>query len=143
MVSFLRVLHVEDNELDAMIYKAQLVGFDRCRFDVIRAVDLEEAFDTITKMQRFDIVLLDLNLPDSEGLHTLQAIIDKVETSTPITILSGIIEESVFNKALEMGAASFLVKSPDDHNVAEHLLKVFKKFQEDSKKRGKKRRGKA
>ena len=125
MVSYLKVLHVEDNDLDAQIYRAKLEANIYCRFEIKRAATLSQARTILKDRSNFDIILLDLNLPDSKGLDTLEGVLD-LSLLIPVTVLSGTIDEGVFKKALGMGATSFLIKKPDI-DVADHLIKVVKK----------------
>ena len=130
-MDYVKVLHVEDNELDASIYRAKLEASVLSRFLITRAKDLGEAREKLDRNANYDIILLDLNLPDSEGLDTLESMLEIMLAKSvvmPITVLSGIIQEEIFKKALGMGAASFLIKTADDYDVADHLIKVVKKY---------------
>src|SRR5688572_16160478 len=60
--------------------------------------------------QAFDVVLLDLNLPDSHGIETftrLHASVPRI----PVVILSGLDDRSLASKAVRQGAQDYLVKS--------------------------------
>jgi signal transduction histidine kinase len=57
----------------------------------------------------FDVILLDLNLPDSRGLETVKAVHRKA-AGTPIVVLTGFEDESVGLEAIGLGAQDYLIK---------------------------------
>lgn len=57
----------------------------------------------------FDVVLLDLGLPESKGLETLETVLQHI-AHTPIVVLTGLKDESVGMQAVEQGAQEYLVK---------------------------------
>ena len=59
--------------------------------------------------QSFDAVLLDLGLPDSQGLQTFMKFSSQ-EPSLPVIILSGLDDESIAARAVQLGAQDYLVK---------------------------------
>jgi signal transduction histidine kinase len=58
---------------------------------------------------RYDIILLDLGLPDSNGLDALQVINKKVN-NIPILVITGLDDDKTGNEAIKMGAQSYIVK---------------------------------
>ncbi|QCJ47863.1 bacterio-opsin activator domain-containing protein [Haloprofundus sp. MHR1] len=56
-----------------------------------------------------DVVLLDLGLPESQGLETLETVLERA-AHTPIVVLTGLKDESVGLQAVEQGAQEYLVK---------------------------------
>lgn len=58
--------------------------------------------------RRFDVTLLDLSLPDSKGLSTVEAF--TARTTTPVVVVSGLDDESTALKAVQHGAQDYLVK---------------------------------
>ena len=106
------ILIVEDNAADARLIREYLA--DRAWPDLdgerpaIDHVDrIEDAAETVT--EGFDIVLLDLGLPDSSGLSTLDRMLDASE-ATPIIVLTGLDDEQVGVGAVGHGAQDYLVK---------------------------------
>ncbi|MDF1751427.1 MAG: HAMP domain-containing sensor histidine kinase [Verrucomicrobiales bacterium] len=65
---------------------------------------------SILKSERFDIVLLDLSLPDSRPEETLQAFADEFPTM-PIVVLTSLADEELIENAISWGAQDFLDKS--------------------------------
>jgi DNA-binding response OmpR family regulator len=60
-------------------------------------------------MNKFDIILLDLGLPDCEGLNSFKVIFKKYST-IPIIILTGLANEETGIKSIKYGAQDYLVK---------------------------------
>jgi two-component system KDP operon response regulator KdpE len=79
----------------------------------LRGYDVEEAVDGRSALRQWerrrpDLVLLDLGLPDIDGLQVIRAI--RREATTPIVILSGRYEEREKVEALERGADDYVTK---------------------------------
>ena len=114
----LRILLIEDNPGDARLIQEMLrEGTDLSdRMDresgngheLRRAERLSEGIDQLDA-ERFDVVLLDLNLPDSRGLDTLAEVREHVE-SVPIVVLTGVSDQEIGVRALKRGAEEYLVK---------------------------------
>jgi two-component system cell cycle response regulator CtrA len=101
----LRVLLVED---DAGIAKSIELMLKIEDFNVYRADLGEEGID-LGKIYDYDIILLDLNLPDISGYDVLRSL-RSARVTTPVLILSGLasIEDKI--KGLRLGADDFLAK---------------------------------
>jgi two-component system cell cycle response regulator CtrA len=101
----LRVLLVED---DAGIAKSIELMLKIEDFNVYRADLGEEGID-LSKVYDYDIILLDLNLPDISGYDVLRSL-RSARVTTPVLILSGLasIEDKI--KGLRLGADDFLAK---------------------------------
>ncbi len=126
MAEEIKVLYVEDNEFDAFFYKSRLEACELSEFKVKVVVDLAETKQALQQKYLYDIILLDLNLPDSAGLNTLSAVMETGLT-IPVVVLSGSGDGEMFKAAREMGASGFLLKKPDNYNVGEHLKRVLDK----------------
>lgn len=103
-----RVLQVEDNPGYARLIESLLDGFDRYRFDLVHVEKLDDALRRIRDTE-FDIVLLDLSLPDSGGLATLETVY-QAAPELPIILLTNTDAEEITLKAVQYGAQDFLVK---------------------------------
>jgi diguanylate cyclase (GGDEF)-like protein/PAS domain S-box-containing protein len=104
-----RVMLVEDQTGDTAFVKALLENSVQHVHELTCVERLEEAIEAI-RMQRFDLILLDLNLPDSQGLDTL-ARLQEIGCTAPIVVLSGVDDEYTAMQAIERGAQDFLSKS--------------------------------
>ena len=126
--SRLRVLYVEDNETDFLLIRYLLEKVFPDGLDLTRAVCLDEAGQRL-KLEDFDLILLDLDLPDSKGITTVE-IIQTVAPSTPILVLSGLREEEFGVQCLQQGAQDFLVKG---QVTSFSLLRAFRYARERKK----------
>jgi phosphoserine phosphatase RsbU/P len=111
----IRILLVEDDPDDVWVMR-NLLG-DRWDepFDLIQVEMLSAAVERCEE-DRFDIILLDLSLPDSGGLETFFAM-HAHAGNVPIVVLSGIFDESVAIKAVQAGAQDYLVKGQVNDQV--------------------------
>jgi signal transduction histidine kinase len=104
----IRVLLVEDEAGDAGLAQLALRGFRNARFSVTWVQTLAEALRQIGA-ESYDIVLLDLTLPDSAGIVTLDRI-RVLAGITPIIVLTGQSDTEFGLSTLKAGAADYLVK---------------------------------
>jgi signal transduction histidine kinase len=102
------ILLVEDNPADAGLLKATLLGADGGRFKIIPAIRLKDALEKL-RNEHFDVLLLDLSLPDSMGLDTISAI-QKTSKHIPIIVLTGNDDEELGIEAVRHGVQDYLVK---------------------------------
>ena len=104
----LSVLTVEDDESDFLLTRDLLSGNENPRISVRRAERLEQALAE-ARQHRPDVVLLDLNLPDSSGWATFTRMRAGVDAA-PIILMTGLDDEALASKALNEGAQDYLVK---------------------------------
>jgi PAS domain S-box-containing protein len=112
----LRILQVEDEPALARLLKEYLKMALREPYELTWVQRLSEATAALTA-QPFDLVLLDLGLPDSRGIETFLTL-HQLVPQIPIIVLSGLDDESTALRTLQSGAQDYLVKS----NVDSHLL---------------------
>jgi signal transduction histidine kinase len=110
------VLVVEDNPGDAKLIEhhlrngaSQALGDEVSLTQVDRLDEAKAAIDS----KRYDLVFLDLGLPQSTGLETLERFEDIVET-TPIIVLTGLDDSETAIKAIQQGAQDYLPKDDLD-----------------------------
>lgn len=104
----IRILLVEDNAAEALLCVETLQEAGRGEFEVVHAARMSEAREYIGRYP-LDAILLDLSLPDSQGLETL-AEIHQAGTDLPVLVLTGNEDESMGMKAVSMGAEDYLFK---------------------------------
>jgi PAS domain S-box-containing protein len=107
-----KILLVEDNPGDARLVEWYLSKPGTGTLQVIRAERLNDALRELAAT-RFDLVLLDLSLPDSTGLDTVLGA-RRAAGMTPIVILTGLDDEETALAALRNGAQDYLVKGKFD-----------------------------
>jgi len=111
----LNIMLVEDNPSDSALFKVMLERSKLIRFKLRSASSLKETLELLDAID-YDIILLDLNLPDSEGLDTLSRLRDK-DKNTPVVVVSGVFDEKTGLDAITMGAQDYLVKGTYDVNL--------------------------
>jgi PAS domain S-box-containing protein len=104
----LHILLVEDNSTDALLIEEFLLETGAPDFAMTCISRLDGALASLRE-HRFDVVLLDLGLPDSQGLDTFAQMQCEYPT-VPILILSGLEDEELAVRAVIEGAQDFLVK---------------------------------
>jgi diguanylate cyclase (GGDEF)-like protein/PAS domain S-box-containing protein len=108
----IRVLLVEDNSTDALVAQDDLAYAVGVAFTVKWVQRLQGALDCLAE-QSFDVVLLDLNLPDSDGMGTFSRL--RVAAPTvPMVVLSNRADEALALQAVKAGAQDYLVKGHAD-----------------------------
>ena len=119
MKGLLKVLLVEDSDLSAnithnMLEKSIQYNYVEYKFELNHVHTLHEAIKILSE-KYFDIVLLDLNLPDSIGLETLDSICHQFP-DIPIIVLSSIDDFKLSYDTIKCGAQDYLVKGKYDMN---------------------------
>jgi diguanylate cyclase (GGDEF)-like protein len=104
----IKVLLVEDNDVDARLTQDLLAEWSVEEFHVVHVITLAEGLARLTG-ERFDAVLLDLSLPDAFGLPTVRQV-HATSPSTPVVVLSGVSDQSLALQAVQQGAQDYLVK---------------------------------
>ena len=107
------ILLVEDNPGDARLVEVLLSDADLSgSFNIVHAATLGEALERLEE-SNFEVILLDLSLPDSSGLET----VNRMRTAAPempVVVLSGQDDEEIAMQALHKGAEDYLVKARGD-----------------------------
>lgn len=104
----LRLLIIEDDQVDVEFLRRMLSLCPSPKFEVSVRQSLRPALDAIDR-EDFDVVLVDLQLPDCEGLDAV-AHIRLLDATVPIVVLTAIQDEDLAMAAIEMGAQDFLSK---------------------------------
>jgi DNA-binding NarL/FixJ family response regulator len=104
----IRALVVEDNPGDAILTRYSLAESLGSRVQTSCVGWLRDALRGLER-ETFDVIILDLILPDAEGLEGLRQII-AVVPQVPVIIMSGLEDEQIAREAINEGAQEFLVK---------------------------------
>lgn len=107
----IHVLMIEDDPDDAVLVKDMLSEAAKGHFTVHHRQRLSEGVELLKK-ESFDVVLLDLSLPDEQGLATLGAV-RTAAPDLPVVIMTGLDDETRAIQALQGGAEDYLVKGQD------------------------------
>ena len=111
----LKILSIEDDYEYAYLLQEMLAAVLNAPFDLEHADQLstgQKRLDTET----FDLILLDLSLPDSWGFDTFAKVHDRAP-DVPIIVLSGLGDKKLAMRAVQAGARDYLVKVQIDANL--------------------------
>lgn len=103
------LLLVEDNEADAAQIAHSLANAGDSQFRLERVSQLADALRRI-QAEHFDVALIDLTLPDVDGVDTLRAV-RLIAPNLPIVVLTGWNDEQLALTALKLGAQDYLFKA--------------------------------
>lgn len=120
-VTPIKVLLVEDNPGDAYLIKFLLKESLTAEFQVKNAGHLAKGLDLLEN-EDFDVILLDLQLPDSHGIETLEKVQQHV-LHIPIVLLTGLDDEAFALEAVREGAQDYLVKGKIESDLLVRTLK--------------------
>ena len=111
----IKILLVEDNPADADLLSEFLEEADETQWSLVHVEKLKEALQTLSE-NHFDVILLDLSLPDKQGLAT---VVQTHETAPdlPIVVLTGLNDRVTALEAVRQGAQDYLVKGKIDSNL--------------------------
>jgi signal transduction histidine kinase len=139
----IQVLLVEDNEEHVQFLKQLFLLTSEPHYELCVAGTLAAAIQAIDAYPP-EIILLDLSLPDSDGLETFIGVIEHAR-DVPIVVLSGINDTALAVETVQLGAQDYLVKGHVDNDVLIRSLRYamerkriqlqLKRAQEETEKR--------
>ena len=123
-INKIKLFLVEDSESDINLIKECLQEENDVVFELNVTSTLEDAkqwlYDNVNSCP--DVILLDLNLPDSEHLDTFYVIKDTLEYNIPIIIFTTITERTMGLEAIKNGASDYLFKFGMDSQTLIHSI---------------------
>jgi len=130
----LRVLVVEDNAADVDLVREALSEASPAAFHVESAPRLSSALAHL-QARGCDLVLLDLGLPDSQGIETLRTLRQTVP-DVPVIVLTGTDDEEIGAAAVACGAQDYLVKGEvNAHSIARSARHAVERAQAERRLR--------
>lgn len=120
----MRILLVEDDLVTQKSIKLMLESSGM----VVDATDLGEDGLEIAKLYDYDIIVLDLMLPDIDGLEVLRRLRDS-RVETPVLILSGLTEAENKVKGLGSGADDYLTKPFNKEELIARIQAIVRRSQ--------------
>ncbi|MEN6425635.1 MAG: PAS domain S-box protein [Phycisphaerales bacterium] len=111
----LRLLIVEDDIVDRKLLERLLAQSSLGACEVRHANTLGAALDLLKDLS-FDVVLLDLGLPDSQGMDSVSRLQSQAP-HLPIIVLSGLDDERTATQAVQIGVQDYLIKGQVDASL--------------------------
>lgn len=121
MNTSIKVLLVEDNPGDALLLRQAVAEIGAPRLEWVTVDRLGEALCRVRE-EAFDVILLDLSLPDAQGFETFQQAYAQA-SGVPIVVLTGLDDEEMAVKTVQAGAQDYLVKGQLDGHVVVRAMR--------------------
>lgn len=133
MTNLTSILLVEDSIADAKYVQQILPGH---LYSFVHVTRLEQAQKALASGVAFDVILLDLTLPDETGISTVTSTMAWAG-SVPIVILTGLSDEDISIQAVKCGAQDYILKKEiSEHSLARTIrYAVERKLHEKTSKR--------
>jgi signal transduction histidine kinase len=109
------VLLIEDNPGDALLIREMLRDARDAVFVLETCATLADGVSALLK-RRYDVVLLDINLPDSSGTQTVQRLLHH-HPENAVVVMTGFDDQESAVEALKAGAQDYLVKGETNSNL--------------------------
>lgn len=124
-----RILIVEDDIFIKELYERQL---KKAGFEVDSAEDGSEGLQKASAND-WDLILLDIMLPEINGLDVLRTLMSKPETKNfPVILLTNLGQDSLIKEAFDIGAQAYLIKSAyTPQQIVEEVREFFKKQEQE------------
>lgn len=119
--ALVKILLIEDNPGDARLVEILLEESDFLDCKIINKQSLTEGIEALNA-EDFDIVLLDLTLPDSRGFDTLQRLI-QAHPDVNVIVMTGLSDKALGLNAVKVGAQDFLMKGGFDSDLLAKTLR--------------------
>lgn len=117
----IKVLYIEDDASYANLIRIFLEQASYNIYSFVTKESLKEGLEVLEEDEDISVTLLDLNLPDSRGLDTLD-VVHKKFPSQNIIVLTGQDDENLGLKAVQSGAQDYLVKNEfDDRGLVKSI----------------------
>src|SRR5579859_406760 len=118
----IHVLLIEDNGVDARLVKGMLEHDESDIFTLNHVSTLEEGLRFLEPGSRYQVILLDLWLPDASGLQALRRVIPLAENAS-IVVITGLEDEELGIAALREGAHDYVIKGQVNNGQLRRILR--------------------
>lgn len=106
--SIVKILLIEDDLAEARLLEEILKNFNLTQFELTHVKRLRSALERL-QQERFDVALLDLTLPDSQGLASVKLLAARF-ANLPVVVLTNTNDDKLALEAVRQGAQDYLVK---------------------------------
>ncbi len=117
----IKILYVEDDMDHAVLIRELLEKIKNVHYKLTHVQRFDEALLEIDN-EDYDIVLLDLSLPDEQGVSTVARVCEQA-SDIPVVVISGTDDETMAIKALQKGADEYLVKGKVKSHSLSRILR--------------------
>jgi signal transduction histidine kinase len=117
----MKILLIEDNPGDIRFLEEILVKSSTYNASMVAATTWAKA-QQLLQQDSFDMVLLDLSLPDSQGIDVLQTICQDFP-KLPVIVLTGMDDEHLATKVMRRGAQDYLVKGQFNETLIRRTIR--------------------
>jgi len=117
----IQVLYVEDDIDHAILISELIKEIKNVHYELTHVQQLNEALLELDN-DNYDIILLDLSLPDEQGVDTITKVCEQ-EPDIPVVVISGTDDETMAIKALQKGAEEYLVKGKVTSHALSRILR--------------------
>ncbi len=117
----IKILYVEDDMDHAVLIRELLEKIKNVHYKLTHVQRFDEALLEIDN-EDYDIVLLDLSLPDEQGVNTVARVCEQAP-DIPVVVISGTDDETMAIKALQKGADEYLVKGKVKSHSLSRILR--------------------
>lgn len=117
-----RLLYVDDEDSLRMLVQSHLTLEG---FEVETAANGHEAVAILQK-QEFDLILLDLRMPEGDGFVVLRHL-NEHGSHIPVIVLTGVDDVSIASECVKLGAADYLTKPYNFHELIDSVERVLAK----------------
>ena len=115
------ILLIEDDQAEADLISEMLAEDRRWEFSVEHVRYLADGLDLLESL-KFDVILVDLGLPDSRGLETALAVRNKV-THAPIVVMTTLDDLDAAITSLQMDIQDYLVKGESNSEMVARSIR--------------------
>lgn len=126
---FIRILHLEDNLANARLVEILLEEAELFQFKIHHFTKMGDALSQF-QADQFDLILSDLNVPDSNGMETIESWRKKAP-NLPLILSTGLEDPQMAIRAFESGVSDYLItgKDVDAKSLALRILASFIRHQ--------------
>ncbi len=118
-----KILIVDDNKLNIKVAKIALQDFD---FEIDESESGKEVIEKIKNGRQYDLILMDIMMPEMSGEKTLEILKEEEGFKTPVIAVTADVEAGAKEKYMKMGFVDYIGKPFSKAQIQEKLEKILK-----------------